>query len=54
MDIARTIQVLLLDSEGTPDLAVRFHSMPERAGMGLVVVADPRTPTNEFPLSRDM
>ena len=48
MDVVLPVQVLLLDPERALHAAVFVHPVPERAGMGLKIVAGPGPPTLEF------
>ena len=54
MDVAHAVEVLLLDPERALHLAVFVHPVPERAVMGLKIVAGPGPPALEFALGFDM
>jgi len=54
MDIALTVEVLLLDAEDALHLSGLVHAVPERPVMGLEGVAGPGAPARKFALGFDM
>ena len=48
VDVARAVEMFLPDPEGAADLAVVFHAVVERPGMGLEVVPGPGAPAGEL------
>ena len=54
MDVVLPVEVLLLDPERALHTAVFVHAVPERAVMGLKIVAGPGPPALEFALGFDV
>jgi hypothetical protein len=54
MDVVLPVEVLLLDPERAVHFAVFVHPVPERAGMGLKIVAGPGPPAGKFALGFDV
>src|SRR5258707_9774856 len=54
MDVARAVEVLVLDPEHTLHLAVFVDPVPERPVMGLEIVTGPGAPAGEFALGFDV
>src|SRR5450631_798350 len=54
MNVAGSIEVLLLDPERAANAAVVLHPVPERPDMGLETVAAPGPPARKFAVGTDM
>src|SRR5258707_13977183 len=54
MDVARAVEVLVLDPEHTLHLAVFVDPVPEWPVMGLEIVTGPGPPAGEFTLGFDV
>src|SRR5947209_6109902 len=54
MDVARTVEMLLLDPEHALHFAALVDPVPERTVMGLEIVTPPGAPAGEFALGFDV
>src|SRR3954469_14741801 len=54
MNVARAVEMLLLDPEYALHLAMFVDPVPERSVMGLEIVAGPGAPAGEFALGFDV